>query len=176
VLTSDNGSTYAGGVAGGTFDGRGVVKWSHGDTDYCELAAGKDHGYSEFHYAGGGVYYYLYERGKEVHSAYVYANGSCGYDRKSCGADHVGHVALKDAAQKATVRRHSPRCSPSDRAAVGFCARRACARAALRGGLLAVVTLRGVRACARARVCRCMHARGARTRALLCVRVHWSRL
>ena len=27
VLTRDDGSTYAGGVAGGTFDGRGVFKW-----------------------------------------------------------------------------------------------------------------------------------------------------
>ena len=34
VLTTDDGHTYAGGVAGGTFDGRGVVKYSSGNTSY----------------------------------------------------------------------------------------------------------------------------------------------
>ena len=104
VLTSDKGSTYAGGVAGGTFDGRGVVKWPSGRTDYCELAAGEDHGYREVHHADGTVVYYLSERGKIVHSAIVCADGDCVYDYKSCGADHAGHVALKTAAQQATVR------------------------------------------------------------------------
>ena len=104
VLTRKDGSTYAGGVAGGTFDGRGVVKWSHGDTVYCELAAGEDHGYLERHWAGGNVFYYLCERGKEVHSAYVCANGRCRYDSKSCGADHAGLAALRAAVQQATVR------------------------------------------------------------------------
>ena len=105
VLTRDRDvATYAGGVAGGTFDGRGVIKWSSGTTSYCELAAGEFHGYSEYHSANGLVYYSLHERDKEVHSAYVSANGDCDYDRESCGADHAGLVALKAAAQHATVR------------------------------------------------------------------------
>ena len=104
VLTSEDGYTYAGGVAGGTFDGRGVFKYSNGSTDYCELAAGEDHGYREVHSAGGDVFYFLFERGKEVHSAFVFAHGNCDYDGKSCGADHAGHAALKVAAQQATVR------------------------------------------------------------------------
>ncbi len=104
VLTSDRGDTYAGGVAGGTFDGRGVVKWSYGDTSYCELAAGEEHGYREDHWADGTVYYYLHERGKRVHSAEVCADGDCEYDNKFCGADHASFVALRAAAQRATVR------------------------------------------------------------------------
>ena len=104
VLTSDDGGTYAGGVAGGAFDGRGVVKWSNGRTDYRELAAGGDHGYQEWHCADRTVHYYLHERGKYVHTAYVYADGRCLYDNKSCGADHADHAALKVAAQQATVR------------------------------------------------------------------------
>ena len=105
VLTSDKyGDTYAGGVAGGTFDGRGVVKWSDGGTDYCDLAAGVAHGYSEGHYASGNVRYWLHARGEEVHDAYVCADGDCEYDNKSCGADHADFAALKAAAQRATVR------------------------------------------------------------------------
>ena len=105
VLTSDKyGDTYAGGVAGGTFDGRGVVKWANGTTSYCELAAGEYHGYLEWHYADGTVYYCLFERGDRVHFARVFADGRCLYDGKSCGADHAGLAALKVAAQQATVR------------------------------------------------------------------------
>ena len=104
VLTSDNGHTYAGGVAGGAFDGRGVVKWSNGTTSYHELAAGVHHGYREVHWADGTVSYVRYERGETVHSAFVSADGDCRYDLKSCGADHAGLVALKVAAQRATVR------------------------------------------------------------------------
>ncbi len=109
VLTSDDGSTYAGGVAGGKFDGRGVFKWSDGYTDYCELAAGEDHGYWERHYANGTVDYFQHERGNIVHSAYVYADGRCvynfcDYDREFCGADHADFAALQAAAQQATVR------------------------------------------------------------------------
>ncbi len=104
VLTSDDGHTYAGGVAGGKFDGRGVVKLSDGRTDYCELAAGEFHGYREQHWAGGAVAYYLYERGKRVHYARVCADGRCAYDGELCGADHADHAALKVAVERATVR------------------------------------------------------------------------
>ena len=100
----DGHDTYAGGVAGGTFDGRGVLKWSCGHTWYCEFAAGEYHGYSAHHCAEGSVYYFLHERGKSVHFAFVYANPYCDYDHKSCGADHADFVALKVAAQQATVR------------------------------------------------------------------------
>ncbi len=104
VLTSDKGDTYAGGVAGGKFDGRGVVKWSNGATFYCELAAGEYHGYRDYHWADGDVWYYLHERGNTAQFAHVYADGRCLYDGKSCGADHAGLAALKTAAQQATVR------------------------------------------------------------------------
>ncbi len=106
VLTNEHGATYAGGVAGGTFDGRGVVKWSSEHTWYCELAAGEEHGYSERNYSGWHVIYYLFERGeqKPVHYAQVAANGRCAYDGERCGADHAGHVALKTAVEQATVR------------------------------------------------------------------------
>ena len=108
VLTRDGGHTYAGGVAGGAFDGRGVVKWSDGDTEYCELAAGEYHGYREVHSAGGGVYYFLHERGKHVQRALVQTHGYCEYNEFKCGADHAGLAALKAAAQQATVRPPQP--------------------------------------------------------------------
>ncbi len=104
VLTNDFGSTYAGGVTGRVPNGRGVIKWSDGGSEYCELAAGERHGYSEYLCANGTVVYFLHERGKPVHRAHVCADGGCAYDGPSCGADHAGHAALKDAAQQAAVR------------------------------------------------------------------------
>jgi hypothetical protein len=115
VLTRDDRSTYTGGVTGGMPDGRGVIKWYSGNTEYCELAAGKLHGYSEDHWANGTVGYWLYERGEVVHSACASADGNCSYDRKPCEADHAGLVALKAAVQQATVRAPPSPCSPSDR-------------------------------------------------------------
>jgi hypothetical protein len=131
VLKSDAGDTYAGGVSGGVPDGRAMIKWSDGRTEYFELAAGERHGYREVHYSHGDVWYFVHERGKTVHSARVDADGRCDYDNEyNVGADHAGLVALKAAAQQATVRLPpKPRRSPSIRAAVGLCARLARARA-----------------------------------------------
>jgi hypothetical protein len=121
VFTTDKGSTYAGGVTDGVFDGRAVINWSDGATFYCELAAGVEHGYREAHWADGAVRYYLHERGKTVHSARVYADARCAFDGKySCGTDHAGLVALKASAQQATVRCHPARAA---RARVHFCVR-----------------------------------------------------
>jgi hypothetical protein len=105
VFRSDTGDKYAGGITAGMPDGRAVVGWSlFGDLQSCELAAGEDHGYSEGHYPGGAVVYYLHEHGKPVHYARVTAGGTCEYDGEACDADHAGLVALKAAAQQAGVR------------------------------------------------------------------------
>ena len=183
VLTSDDGDTYAGGVAGGTFDGRAVVKWSNGYTSYCELAAGDDHGYREAHSASGGVYYYLHERGnRPVHYAVVFADGNCRYDDEYCGADHAGLAALKAAAQQATVRppQPPPPLAIRPRRCGGLCASCMCACAPQRPSRIGEAALRArarARACActhtraRSRACAYMHTR-ARWCALLCVGLH----
>jgi hypothetical protein len=108
VLTTEKGSTYAGGVTDGMPDRRGVIQLSNGDRRHCELAAGKNHGYREDHWAHGAVGYWRFKHGEEVHSAYVDNSGTCQYDYKSCDTNHAGLVALKAAAQKATVR-----CNPA---------------------------------------------------------------
>ena len=160
VLTTDTGDTYAGGVAGGSFDGRGVVQGSDGDTEYCELAAGEYHGYREVHSAGGGVYYFLHERGKYVHSAHVSANGRCLYDGEFCGADHAGLVALKAGSQQATVRPPQPQplaIRPRRRGVLCASCVRAC-RTPRWPSRISDAALCAC-ACARACLCQCMHAR-----------------
>ena len=109
VLTSNKGGTYAGGVAGGTFDGHGVVKWSAGATQYCELAAGVDHRYSEDLNACGYVAHWLHERHTMLHSAAMYPDGHCRYDGKEdYSADDADLVAFWAAAQQAIVRPPQP--------------------------------------------------------------------
>jgi hypothetical protein len=130
VLTSDDGDTYAGGVAGGAFDGRAVIARADGQfTRYCELSAGEFHGYSAADDDDGGVDYCLHERGEEVHRAHVSAGGNCFYDDEPCGADQACHVALKAAAQRVAVRPAPPSPRPLARhptAAAGGVLRAAC--------------------------------------------------
>jgi hypothetical protein len=151
--------TYAG-TREGVAHGEGVVTQSNGTTVSGQFADGDRHGHSEWHYAGGDVYYVLYERGNIVHSAYVRPDGACRYDDQPCGADHVGFAALKAAAQQAGVctpptriqRKPAPSAEPDARAVSVF---------ALRS-----VLVPGVGPRLSAYVCKC-----ARVLVCLCVRV-----
>jgi hypothetical protein len=104
VYTHEDGSTYAGAQEGGNAHGYGVLTYSHGDTRSGQLANGRSHGHAEVHWADGDVYYFLYEHGNLVHTAYVEPNGACFYDGVPCGADQADFAALKAAAQQAGVR------------------------------------------------------------------------
>ena len=146
VYTHAYGDTYAGEHEGGKAHGEGVVTYPNGTTSSGQLADGHWHGHCEWHWADGDVDYDLCERGKQVHWARVAPDGDCFYHYKRCGADHAGFVALKDAAQQASVRTCPlPASNASPRRSVFARARFWCPASARGFG----------RACASVRVCMC---------------------
>jgi hypothetical protein len=177
VYTNPVGQTYAGERKGGKgfnkAHGYGVHNKSpsQGMTNSGQIANGHWHGHVEGHgrWADGAVVYDLYHCGRRVHYASVHPDGRCKYDEQPCGADHVGLVALKAAAQQAGVRmpptsiqrKPAPSAEPTP-APVGFLAR----------SVLCLLLARGFgRACASVRVRPCVRV-PARACICACVCVH----
>ncbi len=69
------------------------------------MVSGGQAGHAVVRLPGGAVVYWLHDRGNEVHSAAVHANGWCVYDDEDCLGDDADHLALTTAALPVAVRR-----------------------------------------------------------------------
>ncbi len=117
------GDTYAGQCRGGYACGLGVVTSPNGDKAYAEHGRdGKLDGRQLVRWDGGDTDYFLYERGEEKEdSADVFADGTCKYNGEFCAPDDPRLLALIAQVAPVEVRRspshptaiaaHSP---PSD--------------------------------------------------------------
>ncbi len=96
VFTNDeHGLTYAGQIMDGHACGLAVATYSNGDKVYAEHGPdGEFDGRNLDRWADGTTGYYLFERGKEKESTYVYANGRCMYDYEACAPDDPRLLAL----------------------------------------------------------------------------------
>jgi hypothetical protein len=96
VFTHKNGRvSYAGQHRGGYACGLGVYAGSNGSKVYAEHGPdGEFDGRYLVRNADGGTGYFLFERGKEKDSAFVFADGDCKYNRVRCAPDDPLVLAL----------------------------------------------------------------------------------
>jgi hypothetical protein len=96
VFTNDKyGATYAGQCKDGHACGLAVVTYSSGTKDYAEYGPdGQFDGRYFGRSADGTTGYWLYERGKQKDVAYVWADGTCGYNGVPCAPDDPRVLAL----------------------------------------------------------------------------------
>ncbi len=90
-----HGYTYAGQCRDGYACGLGVATWSSGRKEYAEHGPdGKYDGRRLVHWADGDTDYRLYERGEEKDYAFVFADGNCMYNGEACALDDPRLLAL----------------------------------------------------------------------------------
>ena len=104
VYTDGRGRTYRGQAKDAKADGLGVLTRPVATTWSGEWSAGVMHGHAVQHFTCGDVGYRLYDRGSEVHVAYVLTDGACHYDGQRCAAADARLLALTAAALPVAVR------------------------------------------------------------------------
>ena len=117
VFTDENGDTYAGQHKDGCACGLGVDSWATGKI-YAEYGPdGEWDGRWLDRNADGDTVYYLFQRGEEKDSAFVYADGRCMYNGEACTPDDPRLLALTAQVAPVEVRlaaptHHPPLASP----------------------------------------------------------------
>jgi hypothetical protein len=111
VFTTKNDRlTYAGQCRDGYACGLGVTTWSSGSKEYAEYGPdGKYDGRCLSRSAGGGTFYYLFERGGKMKEyAFVFADGRCTYNDEACAPDDPRLLALVALVAPVEVRPTAP--------------------------------------------------------------------
>jgi hypothetical protein len=109
VFKHKYGETYAGQCRDGYACGLGVATYSNGSKDYAEHGPdGQCDGRCLGRHADGHTFYVLFERGKPIYLAIVYASGRCTYNTVDCAQDDPRLIALILLVARVEVRPAAP--------------------------------------------------------------------
>ena len=110
VFTNKRGLTYAGQCRDGYACGLGVATWSNNRTKvYADHGPdGQCDGRCLGRHADGHTFYVLFERGKPIYLAIVYASGRCTYNTVDCAQDDPRLIALILLVARVEVRPAAP--------------------------------------------------------------------